>query len=156
MRTIIIVSFIVTCCPRLLAQEVVATAGSTLSNSSGSISYTIGEGVANTLTKGDKTITQGFHQGNMSVTLVSELKDLEFSISVFPNPTEDVLTLKLTKEDVTGLQYLIFDINGKLIIKKDLVSNETSVSVNHLSNGIYIIKVQEGLKELKIFKIVKQ
>jgi len=29
--------------------------------------------------------------------MVNELKDLDFSISAFPNPTEDILTLKLTK-----------------------------------------------------------
>ncbi len=147
---------IVTCCSGLLAQEVVATAGSTLVNATGSISYTIGEGVAQTLTKGDKTITQGFHQTTMSVTMVSELKDLDFSISVFPNPTSDVLTLKLTKENVSGLQYLIFDINGKLISQKNLESNETNVSVGQLAEGFYIIKVQAGTKELKTFKIIKE
>ncbi len=145
-----------TCSQSLLAQEVVATAGSTLSNSSGSISFTIGEGVASTLTKGDKTITQGFQQANISVSMLSELKDLDFSISVFPNPISDVLTLKVNKEDVLGFQYLIFDINGKLLYQKKLESPETSVPVNQLANGLYILKVQSGVKELKIFKIIKQ
>jgi hypothetical protein len=140
----------------LLAQQVISTAGNTLGNENGSISYTIGEGVAQTLSKGDKTITQGFQQANISVSMLSELKDLDFSISVFPNPTSDVLTLKVNKEDVTGFQYLIFDINGKLLSQKNLESPETSVPVNQLANGIYILKVQSGLKELKIFKIIKQ
>lgn len=155
MRTILILFIIATCCPKLFAQEVVATSGTTLSNSGGSISFTIGEGVANTLTKGDKTITQGFQQGNLSVSIVSVLKDLDFSISVFPNPTSDVLTLKLTKEDLTGLQYLLFDISGRLISQKNLETNETTINVNQLNNGLYLIKVQEGMKELKTFKIVK-
>lgn len=155
MRTILVILFIVTCCPGLFAQEAVATAGSILSNSSGSISFTIGEGVANTLTKGDKTITQGFQQGNLSVSMVSELKDLDFSISVFPNPTTDVLTLKLNKEDMTGLQYLLFDMNGRLLSQKNLETNETTINVKQLSNGLYLIKVQDGRKELKTFKIVK-
>jgi hypothetical protein len=155
MRTIILF-LIVTCCSRLLAQQVVATAGSTLGNATGSISYTIGEGVAQTLTKGDKTITQGFHQTNISVSMISELEDLGFSISVFPNPTSDVLTLKLTKENVSGLQYLIFDINGKLISQKNLGSAETIVPVVQLTVGFYILKVQYGTKELRSFKIIKQ
>jgi hypothetical protein len=155
MRTILVILFIVTCCPGLFAQEVVATAGSTFSNTSGSISYTIGEGVANTLTKGDKTITQGFQQGNLSVSVVSVLKDLDFSISVFPNPTSDVLTLKLNKEDMTGLKYLLFDMNGRLLSQKNLETNETTINVNQLNNGLYLIKVQDSMKELKTFKIVK-
>jgi len=155
MKTILI-TFLLVISLRLFSQEVVATAGSTLSNSSGSISYTIGEGIANTLTKGDKTLTQGFQQTNLTVSMVSELKNLDFSISAFPNPTEDFLTLKLTKEDITGLQYLIYDMNGKLLFKKNIESNETKIIVDQLSRGIYILKVQSGLQELKAFKIIKQ
>ena len=155
MRTILII-LIVAVCPRLLAQEVIATAGSTLSNSNGSISFTIGESVANTLTKGDKTITQGFQQSYISVSLVNELKDLDFNISVYPNPTSDVLTLKLSKEDVTGIQYLLYDFMGKLLLQKNLESNEISIPVNQFAKGFYILKVQAGKKELKTFKIVKQ
>ncbi|MFA5818661.1 MAG: T9SS type A sorting domain-containing protein [Bacteroidales bacterium] len=155
MRTILLF-LIVTCCSRLLAQQVVATAGSTLGNANGSISYTIGEGVTQTLTKGDKTLTQGFHQTIVTVNAISELKDLEFSISVFPNPTSDVLTLKVDKENVWGFQYLLFDMNGKLISRKNLESAETNVPVDQLTEGFYIIKVQDGTKELKMFKIIKQ
>jgi hypothetical protein len=156
MRNILIIAVFVTCCQRLLAQEVIATAGSTLSNSNGSISFTIGESVANTLTKGDKTITQGFQQANISVSMVNELKDLFFNISVFPNPASNVLILKISKDDVTGIQYLLYDILGKLLLQKKLESNETSVPVNQLAKGLYILKVQEGMKELKTFKIIKK
>jgi hypothetical protein len=155
MRTLIII-LIITFCTGLSAQEVVATAGSTLSNANGSLSFTIGESIANTLINNNRAITQGFHQTNISVSMISELKDPEFSITAFPNPTEDVLTLKLGKEDVTGLQYLLFDINGKLLSQKNLESNQTSVPVNQLAQGFYILKVQAGLKELKTFKIIKQ
>jgi hypothetical protein len=157
MRTIIIIIILIAAfCPRLFAQEVIATAGSTLSNSNGSISYTIGEGVANTLTNGELTLTQGFQQANITVSMISELKDLDFSITAFPNPTADVLTLKLTKDDVTELKYLLFDVNGKLIIQKYLVINETTILVGHLAKGFYLLKVQDGLRELKTFKIIKQ
>jgi hypothetical protein len=155
MRSVIII-FIMMCCQRLLAQEVVATAGSTLNNSSGSISYTIGEGVANTLTKSDKTLTQGFQQANLSVSMVSELKDLQFIISVFPNPADDLLTLSVSKEDVAGLQYTLFDTYGKILSRKKLESNETAIIVKHLTPGLYILKIQAGQNDLKTFKIIKQ
>jgi len=156
MRAIIIILLCMTSCSGLLAQNIIATAGSTLSNSNGSISFTIGESVANTLIKGDRTITQGFHQTNISVSLVSELKDIDFMISVFPNPAYDFLTISLNTDKVDGFQYLLFDINGKLLAQKKLESNETSVSVEGLPSGVYLIKIREGLKELKTFKIVKQ
>jgi hypothetical protein len=152
----ILLFLIVTYCAGLQAQQVVATTGSTLSNASGSISYTIGEGIAQTLSKGDKTLTQGFHQTTISVSIVSELKDLDFPISAFPNPASDELTLKLTKEYVARLQLLLYDMNGKLLMQKELQSVETKVSVDQLVEGFYIIKVQDGAKELKTFKIIKK
>jgi hypothetical protein len=155
MRFLIVFLFLIYT-PVLLAQQVVATAGGTLGNSNGTISYTIGEGVTQTLTKGDKTLTQGFHQTTVLVIPINKKKDLDFSISVYPNPTSDKVTVKVEKEDITGLQFLLFNMNGKLILQKNLESNETSVSVEQLSSGFYLLKIQEGAIELRTFKIVKQ
>jgi len=154
MKTILLILF-VAYCPVLLAQQVVATAGGTFNNSSGYLSYTIGEGVAQTLTKGNKTITQGFQQTNLSVTIVSELKELDFSITAYPNPVSDILKIRTDKKEVTGLQYLLFDMTGKLISGSNLEGTETNVPFDKLNSGTYLIKVQAGTKELKTFKIIK-
>lgn len=155
MKAILIILILVTCCQGLSAQEVVATAGSALSNTNVTIFFPIGEGVENTLSKDDKTITRGIQQTKIMASMVPGLIDLKFSISVYPNPASDVLTLKMTKEDVSGLQYFLFDVNGKLLSQKDLVSNETKIQINQLANGLYILKVQRGRGELKTFKIIK-
>jgi hypothetical protein len=155
MRTLLIL-LLFSYCTGILAQQVVATAGGTLENSNGTMSYTIGEGVAQTLTKGDKTLTQGFHQPNISVIPISKMKDLDFSITVFPNPASDLVTVKVDKEDVSGIQYLLFDMHGKLLSQKNLEGNETIVYVKQLATGLYFLRVQAGIKELRTFKIIKQ
>jgi hypothetical protein len=141
-----------------MAQQVVATAGSTLSNTSGSISYTIGESVAQTLTKDDKTLTQGFHQTTISVSIVNELKDIDFSITVFPNPATDYLTLKIKGGKDVQTQYIasLYDINGMLLLNKKFEGNETTISMGNLIPAIYFLKVTDNNKELKIFKIIKE
>jgi hypothetical protein len=143
-------------CSGLLAQQVMGSAGSTFSNVSGSISFTIGEGIAQTLTKGGKTLTQGFHQATISVSILSEISNSDFSISVFPNPASDEVTIKMNQEKVSGLQYMLFDINGRILIEKHLHAAETKIPVNNFSEGIYVIKVLDGKKELKVFKIIKK
>ena len=155
MRTLLFF-ILITCVPGLFAQQVVATSGSTFTSSTGSISFTIGEGVAKTLTNGDKTLTQGFHQTNISVSIISELKDLGFNISVFPNPVSDELTLQLGEENIPGLQYLLCDMDGKLIYLKKLKGSVTKITFAQLPAGLYIIKVLEGNKELKTFKVIKE
>lgn len=137
------------------AQEVVSTAGNTFTNSNGSMSFTIGEGVTNTLTTGEQTITQGFQQPHLSVSMINQMRDLGFTITVFPNPVTDVLTLKIGKDDVLGMQYMFFDLAGKPFNRKNLVNPETTIPVEHFRAGVYIIKILEGSKELKSFKIIK-
>jgi hypothetical protein len=140
----------------LKAQQVVATAGDIFSNANGSISYTIGEGVANTLINGDKTLTQGFQQTTLSVSIVNEPLEIDFSIEAFPNPATEAVTIKTDRENASDLQYLLFDQFGKLLIQKNIESSETTIPVEQLPEGFYIIKVQENTKELKSFKIIKQ
>lgn len=152
----ILLFLLVVYCPVLLAQQVVATAGSSMGNASGSITYTIGEGVSQTVSKGDKTLTQGFHQTTLSVSSINEMKDLDFAISVYPNPTSDFVNLLVGKENVLGFLYQLFDMNGKLLAQKELKSNKTNVPFQHLSSGFYVLKVKDGAQELKSFKIIKQ
>ena len=146
----------ITYCSSLLSQQVVATAGNTLANSSGGISYTLGEGISQTLSAGDVTLTQGFQQSYMYVSLVSEVKDLGLTIFVYPNPTSGILKLNISEVTLPGLQYLLFDSNGKLISQKKVEGNETEVSLSQLQAGIYFMKIQTGTAELRTFKIIKR
>ena len=143
-------------CSMLKAQQVIATAGNQFSNVNGSISFTIGEGVANTFTDGEKTLTQGFHQTIISVSIINNSEETDFSMSAFPNPATESLTLKTDQGNIPGLQYLIIDQGGKILTHKEIVSNETVIPVEQFQDGIYIIKIQDNLKEFKSFKIIKQ
>lgn len=155
MKTIFFI-LAITSCSGLLSQQVVTTAGSTLENSSGGISYTIGEGIAQTLSAGDITLTQGFQQTNIFISLVSELKDAGLSVIIYPNPTRGNLKLNINDFTMPGLQYLLFDGNGKLLSQKKVESYLTEVSLSQMQSGIYFIKIQAGTRELRTFKIVKE
>lgn len=155
MKTIFFI-LAITYCSDLLSQQVIATAGSTLVNSSGGISYTIGEGISEPLSAGDVTLTQGFQQSAIFVSLVSELKDAGLSVIIYPNPTRGNLKLNINDFTMPGLQYLLLDVNGKLLSQKKVESYLTEVSMSQLQSGIYFIKIQAGTRELKTFKIVKE
>jgi hypothetical protein len=155
MKTSVIVLLIMFCCI-LKAQQVVATSGNQFSNDNGSIAFTIGEGVANTFTNGEKTLTQGFHQTIISVSIVSPPEETDFSMTAYPNPATETLTLTTDYENIPGLKYLLIDQSGKLLLKKEIESAVTVIPIEQLLEGIYIIKIQDNLKELKSFKIIKQ
>ena len=155
MRALFICLFIL-CCSLMSAQQVVSTSGESLGNGSGSISYTIGEGVAQTLTQGDKTLTQGFQQSSISVSILKELTGISYVISVFPNPTSDELKLRIENEKTDGLHYILYDIIGNQILQNKVESSETTIQVSYLKSGVYIMKVFSGTTELKSFKVIKK
>jgi hypothetical protein len=137
------------------AQQVLSSSGETGQNSSGSISYTLGELVITTQTNGTNAITQGFHQTQIIVTEIRELSDPCFSISVFPNPTNDFVTLKIEKGEIRNMEFILFDTHGKFLLKEIVTDTEQKVSFKQLNPGSYFIKVVKDRTEIKTFKIVK-
>jgi len=137
------------------AQEVNSAAGNSHSNTKGSISYTIGETVIETFTGENNILTQGFQQSNIVVTAIDELPGLKYEISVYPNPTTGVVKLRIGKESVSGMQYILYDMNGKLLMKNMLEGIETEVPFGDLSPAEYILEVSDQDKELKSFRIIK-
>jgi hypothetical protein len=140
---------------QLSAQQVIATSGTTLSNASGSISFTLGEGVAQTLSKGDKVLTQGFQQSSIAVSLVSEVKDLGYHITAYPNPARDFVKLNIENDNLDGFEYLLFNLTGQLVKREAIQNTITDIPMNYLTAGSYILKVKSGGSEIITFKIIK-
>ncbi len=136
------------------SQEVIATSGDYFENSSGSVAFTIGEPVTATLIKDDKILTQGFHQSEITIETEYILPALEFEITAFPNPANDYVILKA--EQFEGLHYYLFTMEGGQILEGLLVSDQTEINFSLLTPSIYFLKVIEGNKELKTFKIIKK
>ena len=91
---------------------------------------------ANSSTSGDEVVTTNTSVGSLSI---SEANRLDFSM--YPNPSsEEMVTIQLPtgtlKADVS-----LYDISGRLIKTQKITSNNNKVSVQNLSNGIYMFKV---------------
>lgn len=138
------------------AQQVVSTAGDHSENGTAQLSWTIGEIAIETLIGSNNILTQGFHQTNLIAVAVDEIPDFDFEIKAYPNPTQDYLILKISKDKLEGMQYKLYDLHGKLLLNKQIERNATEISFKDLVPSTYIIKVIEAKKELKTFMIVKQ
>jgi hypothetical protein len=138
------------------AQQLVSTAGDFYQNNSGSLSFSLGELAIETFLSTNNILTQGFQQTNLVAVSIKELPGLDFEISVYPNPVKDIVVLKIPSEKLVGKQYKLYDMDGKLLQIKLLNETETEISFSSLTPATYFIKVGEGEKELKTFKIVKQ
>lgn len=137
------------------AQQVLASSGAFGQSTVGSISYTLGEGAISTQTNGNTTLTQGFQQTQIVVTAVSEATVSGFSIALFPNPTHDFITLKIEKGETRDLEYILFDAQGKILLKQKLTGAEVQVPFTQFNPGSYAISIRRQGREMQIFKVIK-
>jgi len=141
----------------LQAQNAVSASGGNASGSGGSASYTVGQMVYTTHTGTTGSVTQGVQQP-YEISVVSgleEAKGINLTISAYPNPTTEFVKLKVESYKVENLSYQLFDVQGKLMETKKLEGDETSIVMSNLVPATYFLKILEGNKEVKSFKIVK-
>jgi hypothetical protein len=141
----------------LHAQESVNTAGGNASGSGGSMSYSVGQ-IVYTINTGDNgTVAQGIQQAYeiSAVTGIEEAKDISLSVSAYPNPTTNYLILEIEGDLKTQYFVALYDMQGRLLQNKKITSNQTSIAMGELLTATYFLKVSEGNKEVKTFKIIK-
>ena len=141
----------------LQAQESVNATGGDALGSGGSASYSVGQVVYTTNTGTNGSVAQGVQQPfEISiVTGIEEAKGINLSVSAYPNPTTDYLTLSIGEFDISNLSYQLYDMNGKLLQNEKITGNQTSIAMGNLVPANYFVKVIQGNKEVKTFKIIK-
>jgi hypothetical protein len=139
------------------AQNSEPATGGNVSGSGGSASYSIGQVFYTTTTNLNGSVAQGVQQPfEISVvTGLEQAQGINLSCSAYPNPTTDILILKVENFDNTNLSYQLFDIDGKNLETKKIESNQTSIVMNKLVPAIYFLRVIKSNKEVKTFKIIK-
>ncbi|MFB9056809.1 T9SS type A sorting domain-containing protein [Mariniflexile ostreae] len=73
-------------------------------------------------------------------------------ISIFPNPTHDVWTIKTKKETIQSIQ--VYDILGQQVLVLSKTSHEVNVDSSGLKTGVYFIHVKTD-KGVQISKLIK-
>lgn len=145
-----IVAFIMTVAN---AQDLISTGGDFFQMPSGSISFTIGEPIIETVGNEHHIITQGFQQSTREITTgFDDLSDL--SINVFPNPTTDIINIELSEQ--RSLEYQLFDLNGVLLQEDKISWIQTTISLVNYAPSVYILKLGENNVGSKTFQIVKK
>jgi len=141
----------------LKSQDVIPSTGANISGSSGSISYTVGQIVWTSYSGSSGTIAQGVQQPYeiWVYSSVDEQNGIQIQCSVFPNPVKDNLILQVKDNVADKMSYKLYDINGKILVKKNMSGNETTISMSNLSAGTFFLKVFFKNKEFKTFKIIK-
>jgi hypothetical protein len=142
----------------LLAQESVNATGGNASGSGGSVSYSVGQVAHQTHAGTNGSVAEGVQQP-YEISVVSAIKEaigINLSVTAYPNPTTDHLTLSIDEFELSDLAFHLYDINGRVLQNGKITSDRTSIAMGNLAPATYYIKVVQDNKEIKTFKIIKQ
>jgi hypothetical protein len=147
------------CLSNLHAQTSINTIGGVAAGSGGTVSYSVGQLVHTANTGSNGSVTQGVQQA-YEITVVNALEEATaIRLSVYPNPTTDYLTLEVdasTLESDQQLSYQLLDINGILLQNAKITESQTSIMMCNLATATYFVKITNGDKDVKTFKILKK
>lgn len=139
------------------AQESVLSSGGNSSGSSGNVSYSVGQIFYKTVDGATAYLSQGVEQPfEIQTVLGQDNFNVNLELSVYPNPTTDVIYLKIKESNFESIQYQLFDINGRLIENNKVFENSTIIQMGKYPEAIYLLKVLDNNKEVKTFKIIKK
>lgn len=141
----------------LQAQTSVNATDGDVSGSGGSVSYSVGQVVYTTHTGTSGSVAEGVQQPYeiSVVTGLEEAQSINLSVTAYPNPTTDYLTLHIEGFEISNLSYQLYDMNGKLLQNEKITGNQTSIVMSNLVVATYFVKIIQGNKEIKTFKIIK-
>lgn len=120
------------------AQELylVSGGGTYTEDTGGSISWSLGEPIIVTASGTSNDITQGFQQGNIFVTGIEDLREIE--VSIFPNPTRDFVTIM----SPGPIQVSVYDPSGRLVAVHSFNASQNQLDVTSLARGTYTLIIE--------------
>lgn len=144
----------------LKAQDAIPASGGNASGSGGSVSFTVGQVVYTTNSGTNGSVVQGIQQP-YEISVVTGLETasgITLKYSVYPNPTIDLLNLKIdapTSHSLQSMSYELLDMNSKLLEYRKVTEDVTLITMSDLPMATYFLKISENNIVVKTFKIIK-
>jgi len=140
------------------AQGLPLTSGGESTGNGGTVSYSIGQVFYETKNGSEGSVAEGVQQA-YEISIVTALegsKSVNVMVNAFPNPTQNDLTLTVENLNLSTLSFQLYDLEGKLLQKEKITSFTTIISMATFLPATYFLKVMQGNKEIKTFKIIKK
>lgn len=139
----------------LFGQEAVVPAGGNATGNGGTVSFTAGQAFYLFIPGASGSVSQGVQQPYEIYTVGIVEAGLNFSLSVFPNPTSNHLTLLVRDFNNEKLQFQLYDLSGRLLLSDRVSDTHTLIPTGSLPTGVYLLNVILDNKTVQSFKIIK-
>lgn len=138
--------------------SIVASSGGASVTPGLNASWTVGESFTEELSNSSYCMAQGFHQGAVAVVAMDVTDPLQDNtITAFPNPTHDQVTVRLAEYISTAQWNLeLLSIDGKVIHSQVIESASADIDFTSYRCGTYLIKISNNASFSKVITIIKQ
>lgn len=142
----------------LEAQTSINSAGGDGSNSSASVSYSLGQVFHSDKSNSSGSVEEGVqHAYTITGSTGVESQDLNISLEVYPNPTEDYLTLRINEKTQENWKFNLLNMQGESIHQGNIDGQEIQINMIGLSRGTYFLNVLDSENlNIKNFKVIKK
>jgi hypothetical protein len=138
------------------AQQATNTSGGDATGSGGTVAYSVGQMVYTSNSGTAGSVAQGVQHAYEIFTLGIKATELNISLTVFPNPTAENLTLQISNYNNEKLSYQLYDMQGKLLKNGQITAQQTQFDMNGLLPAIYFVNiVNQENKTVQSFKVIK-
>jgi hypothetical protein len=138
------------------AQDSVNSIGGVDAGTGGTVSFSVGQMVYTTDSKGSGAVVQGIQRPyRITTTDIKKVND-DISFKAYPNPSSDDLFLEMNAYRNDKLNYQLFDMQGKLIMTNPIEIPKTQINMRTLAVGAYFIHIyntnNQAIQTIQIIK----
>lgn len=155
-KNIIILALSLILSSYLKAQESVNSSGGDAIGIGGEVSYSIGQVAYTTSFASPSSVAQGVQHAYEIFSVGVDHVNNDLSVSIYPNPATDKITLQLGESKYGDLFYNIYNMEGKTIDSGSLSYPKNQISTNLFKPSVYYLEiVTSQKKQVRVYKIIK-
>ena len=138
------------------AQESINASGGVNIGTGGAVSFSVGQMVYTTDSKGSGAVVQGIQRPYRITTTDIKKLDNTISFKAYPNPSSEDLFLEMNEFRNEKLNYQLFDLQGKLLITNPIKLAITQINMRSFSVGTYLIQIYNSENQpIQTIQIIK-
>lgn len=138
------------------AQQSTNSGGGDATGNGGTVAYSIGQVVFTSNISGAGSAAQGVQHAYEIYTVGIKQTALNISLTAYPNPVIENLTLLISDYNNEKMSYRLYDMHGKLVSKGQIISQQTQIKMYSLAAASYSLVVLSEEQKVKTFQIVKK
>lgn len=137
------------CKAQSIERDIISPAGDFFETGSIQMAWVIGDLVVGAYDIGTLVVPFG------SGTNLPDYAAVSLQITVYPNPTADIVFLKLDMDNIENCKYYLHDLQGRQIQNSNITSKQTEISFAAFESGVYILRIVKEKTLVQEFKIIK-